>query len=1303
MTAKLLSFKRAFVVLFGLLGSFSACSSETRPPPLAVGGASTGDVPLPTSCSTPNQGCACPSEGEAVDCGSVKAKFGDYVTCSSGTRTCLGGKWGECRGEREVQRQLADSDGGGNGSTLSSLGVSAVCPPGFDPCDPYCNKIEDTPDATLGPPTGFRLTPTGLSLEATGVGGCTTLTLTPTPATVSAGNTVTITAFTASTLTATPTGPVTFSLTASPPGCVASPFSTTWTTSRPDRALITGANNTNGSLAIALPVAGVIRVTAYAQGLSASVDITLKVNFLDRPTGAAAASPNVVATASQRSAFGDWNTPAAGTVAAGVNWLYPYANTYFPLGLPAPSIQYWYTSTGGSGTSAALGDRAVKVSLRYPTNRSSNPASMTYSDFNYSLVVRESNTIAQSAGVGVDSRDPQVTIPQHAWSYFEQTARGNDADLVIQRVRAGVVEQETRRTIRLVDGQLKGTIYYNSYSSPQGANTGAVLSIAPGATSPTLAVQPSGRCTVCHSINKGGTHLITNTADGATVGPINQARRYVLNTTTPSPTVANSYPGLDGPIPDPGDTSTVVRTGAGPNVTISGTPAIDGMGMITVTTGGTRGTARFSWNYDAQWGTGVLTAASVALVSTGMTANFANGTYVVGTIYEWSGAQSSGSSFGQYFANRLGDRYTFGGAWGDGTLYMTHGGRPVGNVGVGDPNFRAPADYSNLYSVSNPATPIAVSNWPSNMLAVTPRFSVDGTNLTFGFWGGDPLPTSSGTLTSNPAGSRLAVADFTVTCTTPPCTSSSPGLNASVSNVRDLTPGVTQRVAWPSFTPSGNAVVYQRQYRTSKSRTEMDVLRTGSGPSVTITGSATTVNGLGLITVTTAGSRGTARFSWSLGTASGTNVLTSATVALGTTGLTANFQSGTYAVSTTYSWDVGVLSGPGWGQWTGWSPSHVNSSAGALAELWLSNVPDNSSTAATPTRLLALNGLNPDASSYLPEDTRPVSPPSTAYHRNTGTSFGITQADLCSNTGTATAVYDHRLNYLPAFNPTESGGFAWVVFTSRRMYGNVAYDNPWDGKPGISCNSDTPPTKKLWVAAIDSTITPGTDPSHPAFYLPGQELGAGNSNGDWVNSPCLAINAACSSNDDCCGATGSTPTTACRVISAATVPPTRQCRTLASCSPPGAACTTTSDCCTGLCPTGGGVCLVVPPPIYLPQVYQREYVATCPAGTQVKWRHFEWQSTIPAGTSIAFAVQSKATAAASYLPGGPLALTSATTTTAAGVWNHGPTTVDDILVAGGVGSRPYLLVRMTFTPNMGGVAAPTLANWRQIYDCVPAE
>ncbi len=112
---------------------------------------------------------------------------------------------------------------------------------------------------------------------------------------------------------------------------------------------------------------------------------------------------------------------------------------------------------------------------------------------------------------------------------------------------------------------------------------------------------------------------------------------------------------------------------------------------------------------------------------------------------------------------------------------------------------------------------------------------------------------------------------------------------------------------------------------------------------------------------------------------------------------------------------------------------------------------------------------------------------------------------------------DSTLNYEPTANPVVSGGYAWVVFTSRRLYGNVATINPFWSDPRFHDISTTPTTKKLWVAAIDLNAAPGTDPSHPAFYLPAQELLAGNSRGFWVVDPCHVDGNSCETGDECCG------------------------------------------------------------------------------------------------------------------------------------------------------------------------------------------
>ncbi|HEY8039472.1 MAG TPA: hypothetical protein VIF15_06745, partial [Polyangiaceae bacterium] len=112
---------------------------------------------------------------------------------------------------------------------------------------------------------------------------------------------------------------------------------------------------------------------------------------------------------------------------------------------------------------------------------------------------------------------------------------------------------------------------------------------------------------------------------------------------------------------------------------------------------------------------------------------------------------------------------------------------------------------------------------------------------------------------------------------------------------------------------------------------------------------------------------------------------------------------------------------------------------------------------------------------------------------------------------------DATLDYEPTINPVPSGGYAWVVFTSRRMYGNVAQIDPFSSDPRDFDLSATPTTKKLWVAAIDLNAKAGTDPSHPAFYLPAQELLAGNSRGYWVVDPCQPNGTSCQTGDECCG------------------------------------------------------------------------------------------------------------------------------------------------------------------------------------------
>jgi hypothetical protein len=155
------------------------------------------------------------------------------------------------------------------------------------------------------------------------------------------------------------------------------------------------------------------------------------------------------------------------------------------------------------------------------------------------------------------------------------------------------------------------------------------------------------------------------------------------------------------------------------------------------------------------------------------------------------------------------------------------------------------------------------------------------------------------------------------------------------------------------------------------------------------------------------------------------------------------------------------------------------------------------------------------------------------------------------------------LNYEPSVLPVPVGGYYWVLFTSRRAYGHTlapggtvaGSDNKWGSL--VDDNEVPSPRKKLWVAAIDLDYSGKADPSHPAFYLPGQELEAGNMRAYATLAPCKQEGDTCSSGADCCEGF-------CRQIDASgefgevqytCVPP------VAGCSNIDETCTTSADCC----------------------------------------------------------------------------------------------------------------------------------------------
>jgi hypothetical protein len=218
------------------------------------------------------------------------------------------------------------------------------------------------------------------------------------------------------------------------------------------------------------------------------------------------------------------------------------------------------------------------------------------------------------------------------------------------------------------------------------------------------------------------------------------------------------------------------------------------------------------------------------------------------------------------------------------------------------------------------------------------------------------------------------------------------------------------------------------------------------------------------------------------------------------------------------------------------SNSVISTWDGQKAQIWYVDVPA-AGTASQPVEMLALDGKSASGASYLPTNGN--------------------HAD------------DTILNYEPTVTPVVSGGYNWVVFTSRRMYGNVATGDPYDVGDGTY-----PVAKKLWVAAVDLHPTAGKEPSHPAFYLPAQEINAPNMRGIWVLSPCQADGTSCTTGDVCCGGYCRQSGDGGGLTCNSTMPPT-------GCSQEFEKCVQTSDCCDAskgyACINGH--CAAPPPPM----------------------------------------------------------------------------------------------------------------------------
>jgi hypothetical protein len=148
---------------------------------------------------------------------------------------------------------------------------------------------------------------------------------------------------------------------------------------------------------------------------------------------------------------------------------------------------------------------------------------------------------------------------------------------------------------------------------------------------PTLDVIVEGAAT------KGGTYYTIETFAQLTESGTESKSFFPDNWLRLGYTVASSPGDVEQTAGSPG--SVTQTTGTGPGFTVSGTPIVEGLIEVTISTGGAPGTAEFDWTIDGAGGAaGVAiptTPFQVVLTGTGLTLTFENDTFVENDVFEF--------------------------------------------------------------------------------------------------------------------------------------------------------------------------------------------------------------------------------------------------------------------------------------------------------------------------------------------------------------------------------------------------------------------------------------------------------------------------------------------------------------------------------------------------------------------------------------------------------------------------------------------------------------------------------------------
>ncbi len=1288
-------------------------------------------APIPEACSIPAAGCPCTSRAPAK-CGVTVSRQGDTLTCREGERACSDGAWGDCIGSVTTQVYAPRPTPPGV-HTAALAPAPAAC---NDACDPYCQKLADTPD-DLMVSMPLIADPTGLSLYTAGFNGgnCPAVAITP------AAPTLEVT-------TIKPDGTVSPSAVAlyATCGAAATPIEPSWTADQPDRATV----DTDGTFRSFSAIAGDVNVTASSVINSATSVVHVKVNVNDTSD---------IDTAGNAAAI-KADLAGAGTAADPGNTLYPYKNTVFPLDLHAPLVQW----QAGPAPLTPVTAANVQVALRYPAG-SATPT------FWYSKIFAGEPNQGSIQATGA----PSWNIPQEVWTAFSRTAKGATGEIIIQRRTATVVYNEMVTPVTFSKAALRGTVYYTQYerrlwktdppapASPDLCGGQPDLPTGFNPLDPGATICPVGNCTHADDIPAGSTTRAIDLSNPAATNsdPIGtggcpvchsvsaNGNRYVAGSKFLQSWDSGTSTGFVADI-------TANASGAA-QFAIAG-EAPNYSSFRTATDWDSRGFAYAPLTPDGQlalqgpysWGNTQDTTSATDNLTTEKPSAAGGQTrpmFFVPTVNTGANVQFATTS--ALSATRTGDvlTATTGGTLGiDGVTSAVGDSILVKNQAI--------ASNNGIYVVTETGGGAVMSGdlTASTALPATSSSAIQAPSLAFDNNYGtrwesdfsDPqwLQIDLGTTqninrvridweTANAKDYTIDVSNDATAWTTISTQSilANPATNHRIDDLTGLS-GAGRYVRMRGTTRNTNYgySIYELEVFGPTGGTPFQLTRRSdarypstadgaimAGSEVRVTrGNANYSKVFKLTAPTTDPVKvNTDTLTYADTGADPLPVMMTPTISPdGKKIAYVNGDADTYAGSDSAAWRKALTTLDldqatrtvtnkkrilnNWDATTGGSPikwPFFESDSHSL--LFVQSVPDNycrdgdtSNDNGRACKDSTYGGMAPTSRGRWPGSLYSID--------TTAATPAATQVEL-SKLNDAENAWDADKAYQPTALRDASGGFRWVIFTSPRSYGNQINQLGATGPTHFSCGATM-----LWVAALDDKAADGTDRSHPAFFLPGQQVlpittkeHFVNERGYLVPSPCKANASTCTTTDECCSPSQ------CKLDSIpASGVPIKKCKDPAACGQTGASCLAAADCC------GTGSSCVAQKcesqPNYMSSgTYTRDFTASCDRGFKPRWGLFSFHLSTPSTSQIAFAAKTAATVAEL-----PAAMSISLVTSTADNYGMAPASVDvgaELEAAQVQFSLAYLRVSMTLSPSADGMVAPVLHDWEQRYSCVPAE